>query len=111
MCNNCERSKRPHFDSIVEQLILYDKLNITSNEGNSLQMFIDRVSKWQERYSNYFAQLRKDLPSIEKKLFDSTNTVSAYALLPSLKKAELNDLFIEGLLLEIDTDEIKQLNE
>ena len=30
--------------------------------------------------------------------------------MPSLKKAELNDIYIEGLLLEIDTDEIKQLN-
>ena len=31
-------------------------------------------------------------------------------MLPSLKQAELNDIYIEGLLLEIDTNEIKQLN-
>ena len=35
---------------------------------------------------------------------------SAFSLLPSLKKAELTDIFLEGLLLEVETDEIKQLN-
>jgi hypothetical protein len=110
MCNSCERSKRPNFDLIIEQSILFEKLNITSSEGNALQLFVDRVSKWQERFSNYIFQLRKDMPSIEKALFEKNTSISAYNLLPSLKKAELNDIYIEGLLLEVDTDEIKQMD-
>ena len=34
-----------------------------------------------------------------------------YDLLSVLRKDELNDIYVEGLLLEIDTDEIKLLNE
>jgi len=110
MCNSCERSKRPNFDLIIEQSILFEKLNVTSSEGNALQLLVDRVSKWQERFSNYIFQLRKDMPSIEKALFEKNTSISAYNLLPSLKKAELNDIYIEGLLLEVDTDEIKQMD-
>ena len=110
MCNSCERSRRPNFDLVIEQSILFEKLNIASNEGNALQLFVERVSKWQERFSNYIFTLRKDSPSIEKALFEKNSTISAYNLLPSLKKAELNDIYIEGLLLEVDTDEIKQMD-
>ena len=73
MCNSCERTKRPHFDLIIEQLILYEKINIVSNEGNAIQMFVDRVLKWQERFANYFIQLKIDLPSIEKSLMEKNN--------------------------------------
>ena len=34
-----------------------------------------------------------------------------FSELPDLKKAELNQLYIEGLLLETETDEAKLLNE
>jgi hypothetical protein len=95
---------------VVEQLILFEKLSITSNEGNALQMFVDRVSKWQERFASYFLQLRRDMPNIERELLERSTTLAAYNMLPSLKRAELNDLYVDGLLMEIDTDEIKQLN-
>ena len=54
LCFNCHRSKRPQLDQVLEMLISFEKLEIRCYEGNALQMFVNRVLIWQERFKKAF---------------------------------------------------------
>lgn len=117
LCCTCRRSKRPGLDQVLESLIVIEKLDVKSFETNALQLFVERVLNWQERYNklaeacgeigeicNLVEELGLDAKNAEiiKKLFNE---------LPSLRRVELNELYVESLLLEIDIEEIRQINQ
>jgi hypothetical protein len=54
LCFNCHRSKRPHLDQVLDLLISFEKLEIRCYEGNALQMFVNRVLTWQDRFKKAF---------------------------------------------------------
>lgn len=76
LCDKCERSKRPNLKLAIECLVSYEHLAITSDIGNALQMFINRVLNWQERFKTYFNNSElKSFYSLAKKDFNAFNCI------------------------------------
>ena len=127
LCFGCKRSKRPSLDQVLENIVSIEKLEVKSFESNALQLFVERVLNWQERHKKMVESNElKEIHNLMKKLIstrsgqtDSTESIEKlkenikqlYNEIPSLKRVELNEFYIESLLLEIDLDEIKLLNE
>lgn len=106
LCPQCDRSKRPKLDIVVDFLVKFEKLQVKSFESNALQMFVNRALSWNEK----FDKLTKELDSvIKEKNNQQFNSIFEEKINP-LKKQELRDLHIDGLLLEIDSAKMLQLN-
>ncbi len=114
ICSNCHRSKRPNFNLVIEMLISYERLEIGSLEGNALQMFINHCLNWQERFQNLFnnsTEMKQLLAILKNKNISSTEIIQNYESLSSLKKIELENIYIESMLLEAHMDEKVILND
>jgi len=102
----------------MDMLVAFKKLQVKSYEGNAFQMFVNRILNWQETYKHLFDSA--DLKSVHFAFLKARNSnanqskndlMKLYDSLSYLRKAELDDLYLEGLLLECDLDEMKDLNE
>ena len=125
LCFTCKRTKRPCLNLILENVISIEKLDVKSYETNALQLFVERVLNWQERFKEMFeATDLKELQVLigksvinkfgaDKDSSDKNIQVikNKYKELPNLKKVELNECYIESLLLEVEIDEVKFLNQ
>jgi hypothetical protein len=114
ICSHCHRSKRPNFNLVIEMLISYERLEIGSLEGNALQMFINHCLNWQERFQSLFNnsnEMKQLLALLKNKNTSSTDLIQNFEALSSLKKIELENIFIESMLLEAHMDEKAILND
>ncbi len=111
LCANCHRSRRPHTDQTYELLSEYEKLDISCSEERALEMFCHRFIKWQDRFNRVFDRdnLINLKLTINKQSINELRKI--YAEMNPLKKVEINDLFIEGLLMEVSNENIQFLNE
>lgn len=115
ICSHCHRSKRPNFNLVIEMLISYERLEIGSLEGNALQMFINHCLNWQERFQNLFNnsnEMKQLLAMMKNKnSISNSDLIQNYESLSSLKKIELENIYIESMLLEANMDEKVLLND
>ncbi len=87
-------------------------LEVSSLEGNALQMFVKRLLSWQDRWTEIFASSELK-PLVRKKPaeWNASEVLSCYESMSSLRKGELENIFVESLLLETECDEKFVLNE
>ena len=52
LCSTCERSKRPDIMAVYEHLLSLERLDLSSNESYTFQMFAYRYQDWQERVTS-----------------------------------------------------------
>ena len=123
LCDTCKRTRRPPLNQAVDMLADYAKLEVVrrSLEGNALQMLIHRAIGWRTRYASLLdADMRQAFVSSSGDVVGSTessssssssSSLSVYNKMSCLRKAQLADLYIEGLLIEIHMDEMQPLGE
>jgi len=108
-CGNCKRSKRPHIDKVYENLISFERLEISSNENKALQMFFNRYTKWQENILKLFE--KENLLQIKYKINNKSSgdcdIKKIYSDMDSFKKIDIKELYIESMLLETDSEYIQ----
>ena len=127
LCHGCERTRRPCIDPVVGMLVQFEDLEVRAYEANALQMQLDRVLKWQEKWT----AVQEAEPSVKRVLetvrrfyaserqpFAASAAASLAELkalydeaVPILVRAKLGDLHLEGLLLEAELHGVKTLNE
>lgn len=124
LCFTCKRSKRPSLDQVLENIVSFEKLEMKSYESNALMLFVERILNWQEKFKKLFDSSElKEIYTLTKKLISKSayldtelvekteHIKKSYNELSDLKKVELNEFYVESLLLEIDLDDIRLLNE
>ena len=118
LCHTCERTRRPSLEHVVEMLVDYDKLEVRSLEGNALQMFVHRALGWRARYAQSAANdLQSSSTTTTTTSADASTSSNVEAMLDAyeksscLRKAELADLYLEGLLIEAHMDEMRPLGQ
>jgi histone demethylase JARID1 len=122
LCTSCERTKRPGLEKSIQLLAQFEQLEFRSFEANALQMSINRVLKWQEKYAKLIQNepLIKSMLDLCKTYKVSDDDERSASILNDLStifdsmqifnRVELCDMHMESLMLEIDLDEIKSLN-
>lgn len=106
LCPQCDRSKRPKLDTVVDFLVKFEKIQVKSFESNALQMFVNRALCWNEKYDKLTKEL--DGASWETRCEHGESILDEK--LNALKKQELHDLHIDGLLMEIDSAKVLRLS-
>jgi len=111
LCYGCRRSKRPSLEQVLDSLVAIDKLEIRSYETNALQLFVERVLNWQDRFKRLCGVCSevKIICGLGKQGRESVMKI--YNEIPDLRRSEINDLGLESLLLEVDMPEIRELQQ
>lgn len=80
LCTGCCRSKRPCLEQVLENIVAIEKLEVKSYESDSLQLFVDRVLTWQERFKKLFEDAElKEIYVLVKKPTKMTNSTDGEA--------------------------------
>jgi len=113
MCSGCRRSKRPELEQVLESLVAIEKLEVRSYETNALQVFVERVLDWQERFRRLCEACGevKEMCEMVRGDLGRESLVRAYEGMSSLRRVEMNGLGLESLLLEVDVVEMRELQE
>jgi len=113
MCSGCRRSKRPELEQVLESLVAIEKLEVRSYETNALQLFVERVLDWQERFRRLCEACGevKEMCEMVRGDLGRDSLVGAYERMSSLRRVEMNGLGLESLLLEVDVVEMRELQE
>jgi len=124
LCDYCIRSRRPRLQDVVKLLANLQKLTIRLPEGEILQCLTERAMTWQEKAEAFLASpILRELSSIKQEnriIKDDSNSDpnksssrsgEPEASRPVMNQAEiqLENLLMEGSLLEIYVDQIKLL--
>ncbi|CAF0929992.1 unnamed protein product, partial [Didymodactylos carnosus] len=129
-CHSCIRSCRPRLEDVVKLLANLQKLTVRLPEGEILQCLTERAMTWQDKAKEFLNSLVsetsiKQEPTLqfrpstsEENDFDSTTSVRSKShkkfanndnSLPKYYIEQAEQLLMQGALLEINVDEIKQL--
>lgn len=134
LCPLCIRSRRPRLETILSLLVSLQKLPVRLPEGEALQFLTERAMHWQDRARQLLAdtEIANIMNSISSSPIagvspenlsasaallrlanitadgDSTTTQQPLTLSED-KKAKVEELMMEGDLLEVTLDESEQL--
>ena len=133
LCPACLRSRRPRLETILSLLVSLQKLTVRLPEGEALQCLTERAMAWQDRTRTVLA--RPDLSAALEKLSISREKEGGEAEeessdseaegsprkkahlsdpgvvvnLPAKTIQELEDVMMEGDMLEVSLDEVTHI--
>uniref|UniRef100_A0AAR2LGP4 [histone H3]-trimethyl-L-lysine(4) demethylase n=1 Tax=Pygocentrus nattereri TaxID=42514 RepID=A0AAR2LGP4_PYGNA len=116
LCQSCHRSSKPPLDKILPLLASLQRIRVRLPEGDALRYMIERTVSWQRRARELMTSYDLSSTSQEHKGSslpqkrcgtDSSAKVSAVAM--QCLSAELEELMVEGLLLQVSLPETEQL--
>merc|ERR1719166_176609 len=125
LCPACLRSRRPRLETILSLLVSLQKLTVRLPEGEALQCLTERAMAWQDRARTLLAT--QELGSVldkqgreEEDTSDSETEGSPRKKpqvtepekvinLPAETIKQLEDVMMEGDMLEVSLDEVNQI--
>uniref|UniRef100_A0A8C7J9E9 [histone H3]-trimethyl-L-lysine(4) demethylase n=1 Tax=Oncorhynchus kisutch TaxID=8019 RepID=A0A8C7J9E9_ONCKI len=132
LCPDCRRSEKPSLDKVLPLLASLQRIQVRLPEGDALHYLVERTVSWQQRARQVSASC--GLPDLEESFRTSPSPVGKVSHTPSLKckwnrtshdqmvfyteqrciplqglSVELEELMVEGLLLQVSLPEITQL--
>ncbi|CAF3754583.1 unnamed protein product [Rotaria sordida] len=124
ICDFCIRSRRPRLQDVVKLLANLQKLTVRLPEGEILQCLTERAIAWQEKAEAFLASpvlrelstVKQENKNIKDEFVNDSNKQQSRNFesetsrpLNNLAENQLENLLIEGGLLEIYVDQIKLL--
>jgi len=139
LCQNCLRSRRPRLETILSLLVSLQKLTVRLPEGEALQCLTERAMAWQDRARTILAtpdisaalkKLSIQSKEEEERLTGDDNSADGTTdsesdtpappkkrsavsqeviTLPKKTHIMLEDLLVEGDLLEVSLDEVSHI--
>uniref|UniRef100_A0A8C7P0V8 [histone H3]-trimethyl-L-lysine(4) demethylase n=1 Tax=Oncorhynchus mykiss TaxID=8022 RepID=A0A8C7P0V8_ONCMY len=122
LCPDCRRSEKPSLDKVLPLLASLQRIQVRLPEGDALHYLVERTVSWQQRARQVSASC--GLPDLEESFRSSPSPVGKWNRtshdqmvfyteqrcipLPGLS-VELEELMVEGLLLQVSLPEITQL--
>uniref|UniRef100_A0A4W5KDI6 [histone H3]-trimethyl-L-lysine(4) demethylase n=1 Tax=Hucho hucho TaxID=62062 RepID=A0A4W5KDI6_9TELE len=122
LCPHCRRSEKPSLDKVLPLLASLQRIQVRLPEGDALHYLVERTVSWQQRARQVSSSC--GLPDLEESFgqfcgikYSSTVGCTHYFLheQPGVCCAaadlsvELEELMVEGLLLQVSLPEITQL--
>uniref|UniRef100_A0A4W4F4V2 [histone H3]-trimethyl-L-lysine(4) demethylase n=1 Tax=Electrophorus electricus TaxID=8005 RepID=A0A4W4F4V2_ELEEL len=110
LCPLCTRSEKPPLDKVLPLLASLQRIRVRLPEGDALRYVIERTVRWQHRVQQVSPVTQQFCGKVSFLSFCILNKVikcfiKAYCGLSS----ELEDLLVEGLLLQVTLPELQQL--
>uniref|UniRef100_A0A4W4DZ33 [histone H3]-trimethyl-L-lysine(4) demethylase n=1 Tax=Electrophorus electricus TaxID=8005 RepID=A0A4W4DZ33_ELEEL len=99
LCPACRRSSKPALDKVLPLLASLQRIRVRLPEGDALRYMIERTVNWQR-------QARKIMTTYN---LSATSQEHSGDIVPSCLSAELEELMVEGLLLQVSLPEVEQL--
>ena len=135
LCPACLRSRRPRLETILSLLVSLQKLTVRLPEGEALQCLTERAMAWQDRARTLLARpeltaalgklsINRDKEAGEEEVEDTSDSESeggsqrkkSLTLDPSVEVSlsprtisELEEVMMEGDMLEVSLDEVTQI--
>uniref|UniRef100_A0AAR2M0A2 [histone H3]-trimethyl-L-lysine(4) demethylase n=1 Tax=Pygocentrus nattereri TaxID=42514 RepID=A0AAR2M0A2_PYGNA len=106
LCQSCHRSSKPPLDKILPLLASLQRIRVRLPEGDALRYMIERTVSWQRRARELMTSY--DLSSTSQEHKGSSLPQKRCGTDSSLS-AELEELMVEGLLLQVSLPETEQL--
>uniref|UniRef100_A0A673XMG1 [histone H3]-trimethyl-L-lysine(4) demethylase n=1 Tax=Salmo trutta TaxID=8032 RepID=A0A673XMG1_SALTR len=112
LCPHCRRSEKPSLDKVLPLLASLQRIQVRLPEGDALHYLVERTVSWQQRARQVSSSC--GLPDLEETstvgcthdlLHEQPGVCCAAADL----SVELEELMVEGLLLQVSLPEITQL--
>ncbi|KAI7795195.1 lysine (K)-specific demethylase 5Ba [Triplophysa rosa] len=119
LCPLCKRSEKPPLDKVLPLLASLQRIRVRLPEGDALRYVIERTVRWQHRVQQ--VSLPTQHPNGKAGHVSGTvsshtldgNIGSFYMLQPCIPldglRSELEELLVEGLLLQVTLPELQQL--
>ncbi|XP_056128822.1 lysine (K)-specific demethylase 5Ba [Lampris incognitus] len=123
LCPLCQRSRKPPLDRVLPLLASLQRIRVRLPEGDALRFLIERTVRWQHRVqlsctedmleevSDMACGKARHWPRMSLYVTQETSDVSFYIEHPSipLQGPELEELMVEGFLLQVTLPETQQL--
>nr|XP_055039906.1 lysine (K)-specific demethylase 5Ba isoform X2 [Misgurnus anguillicaudatus] len=119
LCPLCKRSEKPPLDKVLPLLASLQRIRVRLPEGDALRYLIERTVRWQHRVQQ--VSLPTEHPIGKARHISGTASAhtldesigSFYMLQPCIPldglSTELEELLVEGLLLQVTLPELQQL--
>ncbi|XP_061583454.1 lysine (K)-specific demethylase 5Ba [Cololabis saira] len=118
LCPLCQRSRKPPLDKVLPLLASLQRIRVRLPEGDALRFLIERTVRWQHRFQQACAEgvlerlsaMGRDGPRMSSHLTQEINncffteSIPIHGLSP-----ELEELMVEGFLLQVTLPETEQL--
>ena len=127
LCSTCIRSRRPSLATVLDLIVDLQKLTVSLPEGEALQCLAERAMAWQDKARSLLAtqevallleevvaskeamdaRMEETIENIEKELLflnKSSKEAAGVGLAPNVVH-QLEDLMVEGNLLELSLEE------
>lgn len=119
LCSSCQRSSKPALDKIVALLAALQRIRVRLPEGDALRYVIERTVDWQRRAREVMTSYELSQATQEQlgmhwgagsSIQEQSVFYTEQSCIP-LKglNAELEELMVEGLLLQVSLPETQQL--
>ncbi|KAK3512856.1 hypothetical protein QTP70_028920 [Hemibagrus guttatus] len=119
LCPLCSRSEKPPLDKVLPLLASLQRIRVRLPEGDALRFMIERTVRWQHRVqqvSPFTQQFNEKMRTLSEKpsspsLDGSTECFYMHhSCIPlSVLSPELEELLVEGLLLQVTLPELQHL--
>uniref|UniRef100_A0A8C7MX20 [histone H3]-trimethyl-L-lysine(4) demethylase n=1 Tax=Oncorhynchus kisutch TaxID=8019 RepID=A0A8C7MX20_ONCKI len=114
LCPDCRRSEKPSLDKVLPLLASLQRIQVRLPEGDALHYLVERTVSWQQRARQVSASC--GLPDLEESFRTSPSPVGKMVFYTEQRciplqglSVELEELMVEGLLLQVSLPEITQL--
>uniref|UniRef100_A0A8C7QUZ4 [histone H3]-trimethyl-L-lysine(4) demethylase n=1 Tax=Oncorhynchus mykiss TaxID=8022 RepID=A0A8C7QUZ4_ONCMY len=116
LCPHCRRSEKPSLDKVLPLLASLQRIQVRLPEGDALHYLVERTVSWQQRARQVSSSC--GLPDLEesfsylsilKTTHDQMVFYTEQRCIPLQGHVELEELMVEGLLLQVSLPEITQL--
>ncbi|KTG33293.1 hypothetical protein cypCar_00011405 [Cyprinus carpio] len=117
LCPLCKRSEKPPLDKVLPLLASLQRIRVRLPEGDALRYVIERTVRWQHKVQQVSPTQHQNGKARHISGTASSQTLvgsngSFYMLQPCIPlngNAELEELLVEGLLLQVTLPELQQL--
>ena len=135
LCPACLRSRRPRLETILSLLVSLQKLTVRLPEGEALQCLTERAMAWQDKARTLLARpeltaalgklsINRDKEGVEEEAEDTSDSEAeggsprkrslasdpgVEISLPPGTISELEDVMMEGDMLEVSLDEVSHI--
>uniref|UniRef100_A0A8C8GVH2 [histone H3]-trimethyl-L-lysine(4) demethylase n=1 Tax=Oncorhynchus tshawytscha TaxID=74940 RepID=A0A8C8GVH2_ONCTS len=114
LCPDCRRSEKPSLDKVLPLLASLQRIQVRLPEGDALHYLVERTVSWQQRARqvsvSHTPSLKCSYLSILKTSHDQMVFYTEQRCIPLQGlSVELEELMVEGLLLQVSLPEITQL--
>uniref|UniRef100_A0A673XWT6 [histone H3]-trimethyl-L-lysine(4) demethylase n=1 Tax=Salmo trutta TaxID=8032 RepID=A0A673XWT6_SALTR len=104
LCPHCRRSEKPSLDKVLPLLASLQRIQVRLPEGDALHYLVERTVSWQQR-ARQVSSSSSTVGCTHDLLHEQPGVCCAAADL----SVELEELMVEGLLLQVSLPEITQL--